>query len=126
MKTGRKTKHTPDKLAAIYKAVENGMSYKDACAVSGISEATFYEWKKSKPEFLETLCRAEAKGQKVLLNKIRASKDWRASAWILERRYETWNRKEKIETEQNIKFTGAPSLEDLITLFNKAATNDNA
>ena len=124
-KTGRKTKHTPDKLSLIYRAVESGMSYKDACSVSGISEATFYEWKTSKPEFLEALSEAEAKGQSALLGKIRESPDWRSAAWILERRFsDTWGRKDKLETEQSVRFTGPPSLDDMMLLYHKAVEHE--
>jgi len=94
----RRTKLTKEVEDKIIQAIQSGATY-DICAqFAGISPATFYNWmkqgrdgkQKSKVEFLERIKRAESKGAIANLGLIqRAAKDgdWKASAWLLERRH---------------------------------------
>ena len=96
---GRKSKLTPDVSSRFCEAIQLGMTYKLACGYAGISEATFYRWvqeaekpggRKAQREFRDELKGAEAKGAALNLAVItRAAQDgdWKASAWILERRH---------------------------------------
>ncbi len=95
-KPGRPTKLTPEVQEAICKALERGEVHVHAAEHGGISETTYYEWRTrgeegEQPfaEFLEATTRAEAKGRRLVFEKIRqhAVNDWRAGAWLLERRY---------------------------------------
>ena len=76
-------KKTPERLDTICQHITTGITFKSACALSGISDATFYRWRQEDPEF-----EATALSEQVLLGHISeaALMDWRAAAWILERR----------------------------------------
>lgn len=87
---GRRTKYTPDVVDRIEQALQLGASYRLACLYGGISEDTFGRWRDKKPEFAEIVARAEGIGAVQLLEAIDAAAsagNWRAAAWILERRY---------------------------------------
>ena len=92
-----KTKLT-DKLAEdIITAIENGANFKDAAIYNGITEQTFYNWlnkgKKAKggkfKEFYERMEEAKIKNKIFHITNINKAgkKDWKASAWRLERMY---------------------------------------
>ena len=94
MPPGRKTLCTPELTAEIRDYIVQGLSNKDACALAGINESTFYLWlnegeKGKSPylEFLESIKSAVPSRKKELLNKIaQAGRDhWQAFAWLLER-----------------------------------------
>ena len=81
-------KKTPERLNTICQHITTGITFKSACALSGISDATFYRWRQEDPEFEEDVQMATAVAEQVLLGHIseHAITDWRAAAWILERR----------------------------------------
>ena len=103
----RKTKLTDEFITEFCKYVSNGVSIKDACSVCGISEVTFYQWKKEaefkksdplyksvvnrelKIKFSNEIKKAEVKFKSYHLSNITnaSQSDWKASAWILERKY---------------------------------------
>jgi hypothetical protein len=81
------------------------MSYKRACMAAGIDQSTFYRWlqkaekhKRSKySKFRKRLQAAEAEGELANLQAIieAGKRDWRARAWLLERRHpERWGKRE--------------------------------
>ncbi len=95
-KPGRPTKLTPEVQQAICDALERGEVHVHAIEHGGIGETTYYEWLakgeegiKPYAEFQAATTRAEARGRKAIFDTIRsqASTDWRAGAWLLERRY---------------------------------------
>lgn len=124
---GRKTKLTDEIIQKICTVVAEGNYYKTAALSVGISEATFYNWKKRGEEvksgkyleFLELLKKAEAKSEAKYLGVIKdAANDgtWQASAWWLERRYpDRWGKKDKHELTGK---DGQP-LERVIIIKNK-------
>lgn len=70
-------------------AVASGLNVKDACAVAGISRQTLYNHIESDSDFAQEFEKAQV-GFKLshLRNVASASQnDWRASAWILERKF---------------------------------------
>lgn len=81
--------------------IENGNTNKDSCLLCGVSESMFYEWLQNaekhiaegkntiEVELLESVKKAQAKFKDFHLQRISiASKDdWKASAWILERKF---------------------------------------
>ena len=81
-------KKTPERLDTICQHITTGITFKSACALSGISDATFYRWRQEDPEFEADVQMATAVAEQVLLGHIseHAFTDWRAAAWILERR----------------------------------------
>jgi hypothetical protein len=97
-----KSKYTPELVEWICQALRLGATRRDAAAVARIHRDTFYQWLKEKPEFPEAVKKAEAEGVVMSLAKINkaASDDWRAAAWLLERRYleEYGRRVERVQT----------------------------
>jgi hypothetical protein len=99
----RRTKLTNELTEQFLKAYSVGLTIEKCCQYAGISEACFYYWKQregKKPysEFFESLRKVEAQVQIVLVNDIRQDMDWRAKAWILERRYPgDWGKKDSLD-----------------------------
>ena len=97
----------------ICKKIEMGLNITDACRAAGISQPTYYAWVKrareghNNPiyaEVAEQFENARARGQAKLAEKIveHADKDWRAAAFILERRHpEEWGKKSEIAHNMN-------------------------
>lgn len=85
----------PEKVKAFLKAVEDGMSNKMACALSGISDSALYDWLKMAEDgngkyadFLASYKNAKAKFVRKHVKSIEAASrngSWQASAWMLER-----------------------------------------
>jgi len=116
--SGRPTKLTPELQKEICTYIENGSSFIDACTLCNISEGIFYEWKKHGREaiekgisnrysdFLESLKKAEAKFKVYHIQRItlaaKSSQHWTASAWILERKYNSeFGRKDSMNIKGN-------------------------
>lgn|SRR5574343_1246244 len=93
MNMARPTKLTPEVEKAVCDAIREGMTYQAAADVSGIAISTLNDWLKDpRPRFVqfsEAVRRANGEAKKELLRRIRdaSRKDWRAAAWILERRF---------------------------------------
>jgi len=137
-KLGRPSQLTPELKEKFLSAIVAGSHYEPACAYVGICYGTFRMWmqrgqgthKNRKPsqeyvDFVEAVQGAEAKGELSAIASIRgASKDdWRAAAWMLERRHsDRWasTQKVKVQVEQavdaelNLLF-GALADDDLIS-----------
>lgn len=58
----RKSRYTEEQITSAIKASESGIKVKEICDELGISEATFYSWKK---EICWPLFRRRAKNQRV-------------------------------------------------------------
>lgn len=89
MPAGRKSKYTEETVKTIIDAVLQGVPYRHAAAIAGISEDTFHDWKVKKPEFSEAIKGAEGKAVAGRLARIRQAEPdhWQAAAWWLERKY---------------------------------------
>jgi len=90
-KVGRPTKATPELLEAILADMALGLTEEEACALSGIDDATFYRWKQ-RPEFRNLRARAAAVRIKERLAKKDAAAAagnscWKSYAWDLEKVY---------------------------------------
>lgn len=111
-KPGRPTLLNPSRQAALLEAIEQGMPLKQAAAVAGMSYDTLNHWQKrgeneSAPEeyrqFCQLLRRSQAVAMQVHLASIcdAAKRDWRAAAWMLERRFpDDFARQQQVE--QNV------------------------
>lgn len=96
-KKGRPTKFTKERKERIIKAIAAGCTYEMAADYAGISRTTLWGWlrkgedpkQKSYCTFLNDVKSAEIEGAMVHLGTITAAsaKDWKASAWMLERRH---------------------------------------
>lgn len=96
---GRPHKFTKETLSRLYAGIRLGLSYEHAAMYAGISYDTYNNWvngrfprgvkKADQLQFFEDLTRAEgdAAARNMTLIQKAATDDWRAAAWILERRY---------------------------------------
>lgn len=115
---GRKTKFSPQLGKAILEALSKGASIQMACDYAGIGRSTYYSWK-NKGEaqksgqlktFVDDVARASAQGGVHHLGRIyeASERDWRASAWILERR---WGYKKESSFEEAPPQTSQPDIQ---------------
>lgn len=76
-------------IAIILNYIRDGNTIKDSCLMAGISRASLYRWLRTDKSLRIELKRAEVEGVKFhLANITKASeRDWKASAWWLERKY---------------------------------------
>lgn len=99
-KPGRPTLLNPTRQDALLKAIEQGMPLKQAAAVAGISYDTLNHWQnrgenENAPieyrQFCQLLQRSHAVAMQVHLSSIceAAKRDWKAAAWMLEKRFPT-------------------------------------
>lgn len=86
---GRPTKKTPERVARILDEVRKGMPQKTAATLAGISEDSLLNWKRDDPQFAALLESALADSEAALVARVQeaAAKDWRAAAFLLERRF---------------------------------------
>ena len=109
---GRPTDCTPAVTARMADALAKGRCVRAACRLSGISHTSHYEWIKRAeagdgPPFADYAAatrKAEAIGEDRHLGNIEAAAgtdaepgDWRASAWLLERRHPEDYGKQRME-----------------------------
>ena len=91
---------TPDVSRRIIEAIESAMPVREACRLGGVGESTYYAWmaRAQAPdapaellEFRAAIAEARACAQERLVNTVQVAsldpKNWRAAAWLLERRY---------------------------------------
>ena len=125
---GRRTKLTSEIQQRIIQALQTGATY-DLCAqFAGIAPSTLYLWmkqgrerkSKDKIEFLESIKRAESRGAIAnlgLIQKAAQDGDWKASAWIMERRH-GYNRqnnfKEPIDESIDTKSSSPTSTKEVL------------
>lgn len=100
-------KLTPQLQAEISELLKLGCYIETACAIVGISRSTYYNWiNKAKASnrrnkytlFMDAVGHAQAYDEARLVRNIRLSSDgkWRASAWMLERRFtNNWGKPNK-------------------------------
>lgn len=82
------------KRAAVLKALSLGNTRRAACRAVGVSSTQFYRWLQADEALRDAVLRAEAEAEQVMVAGVTAAatgtdgaeKDWRASAWWLERR----------------------------------------
>ena len=94
---GKPTKLTPQVKKRILTAIRQGSPFEHAAEFGGVHRTTLYKWIKAGEDgeqpyaaFLEEFYKAQADAVQVLLKRINdaaANGDWKAAAWILERRH---------------------------------------
>jgi transposase len=94
MKTGRKRILSNQVEKRLCASLAAGNSIATACSLTGISESSFFEWKRRGEsgetdfvEFSQSVRRARAKAKQRLVAIIQrqAPRDWKSAAWLLER-----------------------------------------
>jgi hypothetical protein len=126
----RPTKLTATVLSAINKVIETNILFcTDEELVSAIDEIlpegerfsydSFSKWKRGESqsenplfqEFLRLIKKALVKEKTRLLKKLENDdKAWQKYAWILERKFDEWNIRNKSEVEANIKIPNLPDI----------------
>lgn len=117
---GPPSKIATETIEAIATAVANGVPFATACVAAGIAGRTASRWiEKGKEQeaagrntiyvqFVELLKKAQAIGHRTLANEVASNPDWRAKAFILERRYpDTWGKKEQATHVTNVAISDA-------------------
>lgn len=104
-----KLKLNPELTKNICKNIKNGIPFKYACKIGGISKSTFYNWhnkgKKANDglfkEFYDEVEEAKAVAIALRVKRIykAGEKNWKADAWWLERVCNEFNPKKKFEGE---------------------------
>lgn len=109
---GRPTKLTPEALDSILNTVAHGSTFHAAAEAAGINRTTLVAWRERGEADLDNhkdtvfarladgLPRARARGEASLVDTIRAhaTMDWRAAAWLLERRSpEDWAKRDSLD-----------------------------
>lgn len=97
---GRPLTITPETTRRIVEAIENALPVREACRLGGVGESTYYAWmaRAEDPdapaeylEFRAAIAEARAIAQERLVSTVQIAsadpKNWRAAAWLLERRY---------------------------------------
>lgn len=90
----RPTKHTQELEDKLATALQNGLTIEAACDVVGMDARTFHRWMESGAtgrgkfvQFCRNMKSAVATLKLTLISAINADPDWRAKAWVLERRF---------------------------------------
>jgi len=99
--------------------LREAMSIKAACALSGVGKSTFYDWVNNDDEFAADVEAAKRFSEAVMVSRVKAlgeeKADWRAYAWLLERRFpEEWTAKREIELNQTVNDGGAALVVQMI------------
>lgn len=102
---GRPTKLTPEIHKRIVLLVRRGNFRETAAAAAGVDSKTFRNWlrmgargRDPYKKFSEDVDQAEADAEAKDIAKLKASKDWKATAWRLERRHQDrWGGKQRHE-----------------------------
>jgi len=107
---GRPSKFTKPRKERIIKAIAAGCTYEMAADYAGISRTTLWGWLKKGEDpkeraystFLNNVKSAEIEGAMVHLGTITeaSAKDWKASAWMLERRHGYSKDRQNTQPEQ--------------------------
>lgn len=110
---GRPSKLDSDTQQKFIEAVREGLPYATACALSGIADTTFVNWRnraETEPDspyvgFMRAVKEAEAEAERANVKRIRSAADngqWQAAAWILERRHpDKWGRTDRQEQQHS-------------------------
>lgn len=106
-KVGRPSRFNAEVLEVICKGVKLGLSYERAAENAGVSRSVLHRWiaadNAGKAQYrgvCDALAKARAEGETRLLARVikAGEEDWRAAAWILERRHpENYARMERRE-----------------------------
>lgn len=109
-------KYNKRTVSTICNLLKAGNTRRTSAIAGGISEETFYVWMKSKPEFSESVKKAEAEAEarNVAIINQAGKTSWQASAWWLERRRkEDFGKQERVDITTNGKDIRAMTMNEL-------------
>lgn len=112
--------YTPDRVAKICQAIENGETNATAAKIGGIHVATFCEWQNTKPEFAEAVKRAKAAFEEWQMNGILEDARKSLKTLICGQEYE------EIKTEYENDRTGNPRIKKQTRVTKKILPNPTA
>jgi len=107
-KGGRGSKFSEEIVRKLIASIQAGNYIETACRYAGISHTTFYRWlekgEKSRSgkfrDFVRQIEEALAISEQKMVLEINKAEDWRAKAWLLERRFpERWGRRDFVQME---------------------------
>lgn len=120
-KLGRPTNLTPEIQQTIFDHITRGLPMRTAALVAGVSVRSINDWRtrgKSGEEpyasFYEAVELAKAQFAAVhagVINEAGRLGDWKASAWLLERRTSAFVKREKVEAEAKVEHSGGVKVE---------------
>jgi transposase len=105
---------TAEQIAEITAAVTEGATRGKSLTANGVGEAIYRQIKRAAGDknhphsslyksFLKGLDKAEAQAEKTLVQTISASADWRAAAFLLERRWpDEWSQRIQLEVKKEV------------------------
>ena len=114
----KRKKRAPTK-EKVLENLREGMTRAAAATQSGISKATFYRWMDADEEFREDVEAAVDFAEAVMVSQIKtmghSREDWRAIAWLLERRFpDRWGLKREVEVAVSQKSDGIAEVKAMI------------
>ena len=96
--TRKKGKYTQVLAHQICEHVSNGVPLSAAAIACGLHNSTLHRWRNEKPEFNEMIEQAVGVSEARLVSEISKYDDWRAKAWILERKFpQRWSKRQEID-----------------------------
>ena len=99
-KPGRRTKKNQATLDGILEAIRIGITFERAADLHRVSRATVYRWRNEDPEFDKDVLEAVVYSEAVLVQRVndKSIDDWKAAAWMLERRHpEQYSQRREID-----------------------------
>lgn len=112
--------YTPERVARICKAIENGETKENAAKIGGISVTTFCDWQSKKVEFAEAIKKAESAFEDWQMNGILADAKKSLKTLICGQEYE------EIKTEYENDKNGNPRIRKQTRVTKKILPNPTA
>lgn len=112
--------YTPDRVAKICKAIENGESREIAAKIGGISTTTFWKWMQEKEDFVNVVKKAEKAFEDWQMNGILADARKSLKTLICGQEYE------EIKTEYENDKNGNPRIRKQTRVTKKVLPNPTA
>lgn len=115
-RSGRRSGLTPERRDEFLRHIASGTTIRDACAMAGIGEASYYRWMETGEadaerdrdtpyrKFRVAVEQARCEARVTALQHIRDAmpKNWRAAAWYLERTQpEEWGKPDRYEIKHS-------------------------
>lgn len=101
---GRPTKRTPKRENLLLLAIAKGLPLKAACKLAGLGFTTFNDWREEDSFFAQKIefVEAQAIERNLALIQRAALKDWKAAAWLLERRHPDMFARPEVQLGQHV------------------------
>lgn len=99
------TKYSPDLVDKICGYIREGLTYKDAATLTGISRETIHTWLNTKPDFSDAVDAAliwfkKAQLQNITVNALR---NWQAASYLLAVKFpDEYNPKQEVSVKQEV------------------------